>query len=63
MISRIVCRLRQLLIYVFKEVPVLFLIEIWAIIRVITTMLIVVYIIASSFWKNNIDACILSFFK
>jgi hypothetical protein len=56
MIKHIICRLRELLIYVFKAVPILLLLEIWTIVRVLTTLLIVVYIIVDRFWKTNIDA-------
>ena len=63
MIKHIICRLRELLIYVFKEVPILLLLEIWTIVRVLTTLLIVVYIIVDRFWNTNIDAFILNFIK
>ena len=63
MIIKMICRLRKLLIYVFKEIPVILLLEIWTIARVLSTLTIVLYIIINNFLKNNIDACILSFFK
>lgn len=61
--KKIICRLRRLLIYVFKEIPVVLLVEIWAIARALSIISMVVYIIIVSFYKNNIDASILSFFK
>jgi hypothetical protein len=63
MIKNIICRLRELLIYVFKKVPILLLLEIWTIVRVLSTLLIVVYIIVDRFWDTNIDAFILNFTK
>ena len=63
MIKKIICRLRELLIYVFKKVPILLLLEIWTIVRVLSTLLIVVYIIVDRFWDTNIDAFILNFTK
>lgn len=63
MIKNIICRLRELLIYVFKKVPILLLVEVWTIVRVLTTMLIVIYIILDRFWETNIDAFILNFVK
>ena len=57
------CRLRELLIYVFKAVPILLLVEVWTIVRVTTTLLIVMYIIVDRFWETNIDAFILNFVK
>lgn len=62
-ITKIICRLRRLLIYVFKEIPILLLMEIWTIFRVLTTMLLVGYIALNGFSKNDMDAYILSFFK
>ena len=63
MIQNIICRLREFLIYVFKEVPVLFLVEIWTIIRVTSTLIIVVYLIGDKFWETNIDAFMMNFVK
>ena len=63
MIQNIICRLREFLIYVFKEVPVLFLVEIWTIIRVTSTLIIVVYLIGDKFWDTNIDAFMMNFVK
>jgi hypothetical protein len=63
MIKNLICRLRELLIYVFKKVPIVLLVEVWTIVRVLTTMLIVMYIILDRFWDANIDAFMLNFIK
>lgn len=61
--KEIISRLRRLLIYVFKEIPVVLLVEVWAIARALTIIIMVLYIIMVSFYKNNIDVNILNFFK
>jgi len=60
---KILCRLREFLIYVFKEIPIILLLEAWTIARVTSTLIIVLYIIINNFLKNDIDACMLSFFN
>ena len=62
-IGKMMCKLYRLLIYVFKEVPVILLLEIWTIARVITIVLIVVYIILGNIWDSNIDVNILKILK
>ena len=63
MIKNIICRLREFLIYVFKQVPIILLIEVWTIVRVLTTLSLVVYIILNRFLETNIDAFILNYVK
>lgn len=63
MMKNLICRLRELLIYTLTEIPVVLLVEVWAIGRVLTIMLIVVYLILGNFWKDGLGASILNFFK
>jgi hypothetical protein len=63
MIKNIISRLRELSIYVFKEIPIVLLLEVWTIVRVLTTLLMVLYIIVDRFFETNIDAFILNFVK
>ena len=63
MIKNIISRLCELSIYVFKEIPIVLLLEVWTIVRVLTTLLMVLYIIVDRFFETNIDAFILNFVK
>jgi hypothetical protein len=62
-IKKLLCRLREILIYILKEIPILFLIEIWTIIRVVSISITVGFIIIDSYLRNNPDVSILTFFK
>jgi hypothetical protein len=62
-IKKYLCRLREILIYTFKEIPVMFLIEIWTLVRVVSISITVGFIIVDSYLRNNLDSCILTFFK
>ena len=62
-IKKYLCRLREILIYTFKEIPVMFLIEIWTLVRVVSISITVGFIVVDSYLRNNLDSCILTFFK
>jgi hypothetical protein len=61
-IKKLLCRLREILI-ILKEIPILFLIEIWTILRVVSISITVGFIIIDSYLRNNPDVSILTFFK
>jgi hypothetical protein len=63
MIKKIICRLRELLIYIFKEIPIILLIKVWTVTRVITTIILVIYIMVDRFLKNDLNTFILDFIK
>jgi len=63
MIKNIISRLRELLIYIFKEVPIILLLEVWTIVRVLITVLMVLYIIMDRFFDTILDMFILNFVK
>jgi hypothetical protein len=63
MIKNIISRLHKLLIYIFKEVPIILLLEVWTIVRVLITVLMVLYIIMDRFFDSILDMFILNFVK
>ena len=62
-IIKMMCKLYRLLIYVFKEVTLQYLLEIWTIARALSILLIVAYIILGNTWINYIDGNILQILK
>jgi hypothetical protein len=62
-IIKMMCKLYRLLIYVFKEVTLQYLLEIWTIARALSILLIVAYIILGNTWINYIDGNILQMLK
>jgi len=63
MIKNIISRLHKLLIYIFKEVPIILLLEVWTIVRVLITVLMVLYIIMDRFFDSILDMFILNSVK
>jgi hypothetical protein len=62
-IKNIISRLREILIYILKDIPIILLLEVWSIARVLSIALSVIMIVISGFVRNNPDACILTIFR
>jgi hypothetical protein len=58
-----ISKLREILSYTFKKMPIVFLIEIWTLTRALTILITVGIIIIDGYLRNNSDVCVLTLFK
>jgi len=58
-----ISKLREILAYTFKKMPIVFLIEIWTLTRALTILITVGIIIIDGYLRNNSDVCVLTLFK